>query len=286
MVQKNRVKCTIEEMHQTQLGILKELKRVCDNNNIKYYLACGTCLGAIRNHGFIPWDHDADVFIYANEIKKLLNAKNQFNEGYFLQSKETDPEFNYSIYRLRDSRTTCIEKCDVDLDINHGFCIDIYPLYYSPTSKLNLQLNIITSYIYRICIAGRAPFNHGKLLQVCSKIILAIYSGKRREKKIFSCYKKLAKYQNTGKVLTYFGLDITPTSAILYNQDWFDKPSELEFEGVKFSGPTDPNAYLKMKYGEYMELPPIENRTPKFEELEYADTQNGYLQFRGVYYKK
>ena len=94
------------------------------------------------------------------------------------------------------------------------------------------------------------------------------------------------KYQSTDKVLTYFGLDVTPTSAILYEKSWFDVPSKILFEGVKFSGPTNPDAYLKMKYGKYMELPPVEDRTPKFDELEYADVQNGYKQFKGVYYKQ
>ena len=111
------IKCSIEQMHEVQLGLLKEFKRVCEKNGIRYYLACGTCLGAVRNQNFIPWDHDADVFIYANDIKKLLEVKSEFGEGYFLQGRETDPEFNYSIYRLRDSRTTCIEKCDSNLDI-------------------------------------------------------------------------------------------------------------------------------------------------------------------------
>ena len=100
MIQNTQIKCSIEDMHQVQLEILKEFKRICDLNNIKYYLACGSCLGAIRDHGFIPWDHDADVFVYANDIKKLLNVREQFDERYFLQGKETDPEFNYSIYKI------------------------------------------------------------------------------------------------------------------------------------------------------------------------------------------
>lgn len=282
----NNINCTIEEMHNVQLELLKEFKRVCDNNGIKYYLACGTCLGAIRNKNFIPWDHDADVFVYAHDIKKLIDIRNEFKEQYFLQGRETDSEFNYSIYRLRDSRTTCIEKCDVDLDINHGFCIDIYPLYYAPTNKISLQLNILRSYIYRICIAGRAPINHGRFLKICSNIILALYKGKRREKKIALCKKHLMKYKNTDRVLTYFGLDITPTSVITYEADWFNETSNLEFANTEFCGPTNPDAYLHMKYGDYMQLPPIEERTPRFDELEYADVNVGYKKFKGVLYKK
>ena len=66
------IKCSIEQMHEVQLGLLKEFKRVCEKNGIRYYLACGTCLGAVRNQNFIPWDHDADVFIYANDIKNTV----------------------------------------------------------------------------------------------------------------------------------------------------------------------------------------------------------------------
>ena len=280
------IKCSIEQMHEVQLGLLKEFKRVCEKNGIRYYLACGTCLGAVRNQNFIPWDHDADVFIYANDIKKLLEVKSEFGEGYFLQGRETDPEFNYSIYRLRDSRTTCIEKCDSNLDINHGFCIDIYPLYYMPAKKFTLQYAIIQSYIYRICIAGRAPINHGKLFKLCAKGILKLYQGKRREKKILSCRKLLMKYQNTNRVLTYFGLDISPTSVISYDKKWFDYPSRLKFADDEFAGPTNPYAYLKMRYGNYMELPPIGEQSPKFDELECADISVSYEKYKGVFYKK
>lgn len=282
----DNINCTIEEIHTVQLGLLKEFKRVCDANKINYYLACGSCLGAVRNKNFIPWDHDADVFVYANDIKKLLGVKDQFADGYFLQGRETDPEFNYSIYRLRDSRTTCIEKCDKDLNINHGFCIDIYPLYFAPKNKFMLHINIIRSYIYRICIAGREPINHGAILKLCSNFVLLFYRGKRREKKIASCRKKLMKYQYTDKVLTYFGLDITPKSAITYETEWFKKPTILQFADGEFKAPSNPKAYLTMKYGDYMKLPPEHERTPKFDELEYADVKVAYEKFKGVYYKK
>lgn len=54
---------TIEEVQKIELGILEYLDRVCRDNNLRYYLAYGTLLGAVRHQGFIPWDDDIDVWM-------------------------------------------------------------------------------------------------------------------------------------------------------------------------------------------------------------------------------
>lgn len=274
----------MQEIHDVQLGLLKELKRVCDQNNIRYYLACGTCLGAVRHKGFIPWDHDVDVFMYYSDLQKLYKVRRQFSEGFFLQGRETDPEFNCSIYRLRDSRTTMIEKCNQELDINHGFCIDIYPLYYFPENKFAQHYNILVSYLYRTYIAGRVSLNHGKLMKFGANVVLGLTKGEKRQEKIRRLRHKLLKYKDGKYVLTYFGLDITPTSAIVYEKSWFEEPSELMFEGIKFSGPTNYDAYLKCKYGDYMKLPPIEKRCTQMDDLAFADVHTSYLEYKGKKY--
>lgn len=280
----NTVDYQMQEIHNVQLGLLKELKRICDQNHIRYYLACGTCLGAVRHKGFIPWDHDVDVFMYYSDLQKLFKVRHQFSEDFFLQGRETDPEFNYSIFRLRDSRTTMIEKCNQQLDINHGFCIDIYPLYFFPENKLLQHYNILASYLYRTYIAGRAPLNHGNLMKLGANVALWLTKGEKREKKIRQLRHELVKYKDGKYVLTYFGLDITPTSAIVYEKSWFEAPSELMFEGIRFSGPTNYDAYLKCKYGDYMELPPIEKRCTQMDDLVYTDIHTSYLMYKGKYY--
>ena len=275
--------CSIEDMHKVQLDLLKELKRVCDKNSITYYLACGTCLGAARHKGFIPWDHDADVFMYMSEITKLESAKDQFNSNYFLQCKKTDPNFDSIIYRLRKSDTTCITKESIGMDCNQGFAIDIYPLYYYPSNFFKAHFNIWRSYVYRILLAGRAPYNHGILLKLGAKCLLILYKGEKRNRKSDMLKRKLCEVPQGKYVLTYFGLDISFTKALLYKAKWFETPTEMLFEGEIFSGPTNYKAYLTQKYGDYMSLPPIGKRYLDIEDIVLADATKGYKEYKDVY---
>lgn len=275
--------CSIEQMHNVHLTLLKELKRVCDNNGLRYYLACGTCLGAVRHQGFIPWDHDADVFMYFSDIEKLASVSSQFNDSFFLQCKSTDPGFDSIIYRLRKSDTTCITKDSIGLDCNQGFAIDIYPLYFYPNNFFAAHLNILRSYIYRVLMADRVPYNHGLALKYGAKILLSLYKGKKRKEKCEQLKNKLCMIPKGKYILTYFGLDISFTKALLYETAWFETPANLSFEGETFSAPTNYDAYLTKKYGDYMQLPPEEKRYADIEKIVVADIAKGYLEYKDVY---
>ena len=275
--------CSIEDMHKVQLELLTELKRVCDINGIRYYLACGTCLGAVRHKGFIPWDHDADVFMYVADLEKLESVANQFGDNFFLQSKKSDPGFDSIIYRLRKSDTTCITTDSIGLDCNQGFAIDIYPIYYYPQNNILAHLNIMRSYLYRVLMADRPPYNHGTALKIGAKILLNIYKGKRKERKCEKLKRKLVEVPKGKYILTYFGLDISFTKALLYESKWFEEPSILQFEGEAFSGPTEYVEYLTKKYGDYMQLPPMEKRYSDIEDIIVADIEKGYQEYKNVY---
>lgn len=275
--------CGIEEMHAVQLSLLKELKRVCDNNNLKYYIACGTCLGAVRNQGFIPWDHDADVYMYLSDVEKLENMRDQFHEPFFLQCKATDPKSSSIIYRLRKSDTTCITKDSIGEDCNQGFALDIYPLYFYPDNFITAHLNILRSYMYRVLSAERVPYHHGKALKYGAKVLLSLYRGKNRKEKCEKIKKKLRMVPKGKYILTYYGLDISFTNALLYETAWFEDPVKIAFEDDMFSAPTNCDAYLTKKYGDYMKLPPEEKRYIDIEEIVVADINKGYQEYRDVY---
>ncbi len=271
---------SVKEIQNVQLNILKELAEVCEKNGLRYYLAFGTCLGAVRHKGFIPWDDDIDVLMPVEDVDKLLKMQNEFSENYFIQSRHTDKNYQSIAVRIRDNNTTCIEKEEEGLDINHGIYIDIYPYFSSPNSKIGLLFNIWRSYIYRTLVAGREPYNHGRILKIGSKILLTLYQGEKRERKIQKMEYKLRNVTNGKEILDYFGQDITLFSAITYDQKWFDIPKKIEFEGYYFNAPTEPEKYLAKRYGDFMKLPPLEEQK-KHHSYVMVDVNKSYKELMG-----
>lgn len=86
--EKNGQKITTRMLQDKLLIILKEIDRVCQKNNIDYFLSDGTCLGAVRHHGFIPWDDDADIAMSREDFKRFIKALD----------KDLGPDFVYHCY--------------------------------------------------------------------------------------------------------------------------------------------------------------------------------------------
>ena len=76
------MKYELKQLQIVQLELLDELMRVCEQNNITFYLAAGSCIGAVRHQGFIPWDDDIDIFMYADDVDKLFECMYQFREDF------------------------------------------------------------------------------------------------------------------------------------------------------------------------------------------------------------
>lgn len=271
MVYKNKIHKKSEELEMTdeeimrqdirkvQLNILTKLDEVCHKHGLHYYLAFGTCLGALRHKGFIPWDDDIDVLMPYADTKKLIELQNEFGDKYFVQNRKTDPGYPSIAMRLMDCDTTYIEKEIVDLKIKKGICVDIYPYYECSPNKIIRTIDILRSHLLKVLVNNRPPLNHGKILRWASKAILFFYSEKRRLNKIEKLEYRLSSVKGN-EILDYFGQDITLFTAISYPKEWFAEPRKLSFEGILFDGATEPEKYMTKRYGDYMKLPPKEDQ--------------------------
>lgn len=264
--------------------MLHELDRVCKKNNLKYALSSGTCLGAVRHGGFIPWDDDIDVYMCWSDAEKLVKCQSDFETKYFVQNYKTDPQFPSTHYRLCDSSTSCFLEETKGLDVNHGIFIDIYIYYPYPDNKMKAQKVIFDSFIYRVLVAGKGPRNHGKLAKLLGGTVSSFYKGERRRKKIQKIENEYKTNGGKSYVATYFGRDVTLTKSILYPVEWFKEPCYLMFEDMEVPCPGNPQKYCELQYGStYMELPPEEKRHPHHDFI-YFSVDEPYTQFKGIYY--
>ncbi len=140
------------------LNMLEEVDRICRKHDIRYFLIAGSLLGAIRHKGFIPWDDDVDIALLREDYKRLEKVLPlELPENLFMQTLATDPEYEASHMRIRDSTTTGIFDGVTDLGVNYnmGIFIDVFPLDAVPKSCVSKHVLSWFSRHYRDFIASR-----------------------------------------------------------------------------------------------------------------------------------
>lgn len=254
---------SLRELQLFELGMLKDIKRVCEANNLCYYLYSGTCLGAVRHKGFIPWDDDIDIAMpYSDFLRFLQIAGPSLGERYFLQTTDTDDSFQFGYARVRRNGTTMVRSWEVE-EGHHGIWIDIFPLI-GIGGKLDVKLKKTLIPLTNLLCTSEDAFTKGKgwLIQCNGKTKVALIQvvrkllGKRRKPLAKWIRRKL--YQQTGKAnLAEAWGSIT---AVVPAKAFVGPPSMLQFEDDLFPVPPDYDCMLRYKYGNYMQLPPEEKR--------------------------
>ena len=130
-----------EELRQLQLKSLEMavyFRDFCKENNLKFFLCGGGCIGALRHKGFIPWDDDIDVFMPRDDYEKLgeIWAKNADTDRFSYCRPDEKHHYKNLFATINDNNTTFIKTHQADLDINHGIVLDILPLDGYPNSSV------------------------------------------------------------------------------------------------------------------------------------------------------
>lgn len=243
----------LRECQLKQLNILVEIDKVCRKHNITYWLDGGTLLGAVRHKGFIPWDDDMDIAMPLKDYDKFVKtAQKELPSHLFLQTKTTDKSAIHPITKVRDLNSFYVEfKDDFSADYQKGLYVDITPFIDFPTRFPSLSKKIT------------------KGLSVAYHILHSPhYYTPRAFAEFFYFSAKYALYRSIWEVLSATGGKGKYLSCITHtngygmlhlNESTFPVKTIL-FEGMKFSCPNNPDAYLTELYGDYMTLPPVEKR--------------------------
>ena len=232
------------------LDMLLYFDTVCKEQHISYRLDGGTLLGAVRHGGFIPWDDDLDVAIDSQEdYKRILQyLKNHPHPQFVLQHKKTDKGFNNIWFTIRDLKSEYIHldeetaKHD-NLRKYRGLQIDVFP--YEP--KRIRTLSLFCKKMMR--------FNT-KYLLLRHKILSNMLFGVQRNfiHPLFNIISSF--FGNKNKYMISYG---TPFNNV-FPRSIMKPYKSLTFEGHEFPVPADADKFLTIQYGNYMDLPPIDNR--------------------------
>ena len=261
--------------------MLDDFVKLCEKYKFEYFLVGGTCLGAVRHKGFIPWDDDVDVGMPREDYEKFLEvAPKALGKKYFLDYYKTDKENHFGFAKIKKNNTTFLSRYSYSL--HNGIFLDVFPIDYCD-SRDSFKTKISAS--LSRCILETLKYKDQNLPKISSlrrpyiSLPYLIFSNKTLHKKIDHLYTR----QNNGtrKYCTiysggyYYKKDIYPYEVVF-------PYSIVEFAGKKYHAYHDTDAYLSGLYGNYMELPPKEKRyahAPRkidFNEGDVCDTIEEY----------
>ncbi|WP_438348857.1 LicD family protein [Paenibacillus sp. FA6] len=247
----------LKKLQKEMLSLLIEVDRICNKHNIRYFLSYGTLIGAIRHHGFIPWDDDIDIEMLREDYDKFNEiCEHELDTSKFLlQNQQTDKYYNWVYGKLKLKNTSFIRSGQEHLKQKDGIFIDIFPLDNLTSNKIKQKIPMLMSKICRKVLW--APIGKKTLTNPISKIIFSILSYIPRKFVIF-IFDYFAKLYN--KRDSRFLVSHNYMSGYIFEREWFEKRIMVEFEGHTFYAPMKYDHILRSIYGDYMELPPVEKR--------------------------
>ena len=255
-------KLSLEERKEYGMQVLDEIKRVCNLLDIKYYLAYGTLLGAIRHKGYIPWDDDIDIWIFREDYERFIREFNNLCSPRFkLFSYENTENYPYLMTKVISTETSVREKFFKKTDYL-GVWVDIFPLDYVSNENTVAIPEMVKLEHRRWC----ALFKQSTLI---GKIKLFLYNLIQHDTTYHDFFEKPSFF--TKQIQTMHSCTIpsefvkSPTSEksirdLIYPATCFENTIEVDFENRKYCIPSGAKELLTAVYGDYMQLPPIAKR--------------------------
>jgi lipopolysaccharide cholinephosphotransferase len=241
----------MNELQQTELALLKQFDSVCTQLDIPYFLVCGTALGAVKYHGFIPWDDDIDVGMYRPDYERFIaQAPALLPEGLFLQNHHTEPRFPQIYTKLRDSNTTYIEKTAANIPMNHGVFLDIFPLDGYPSGKNAQEWLEFQKRLYQSMMMSAYEFPRGGFSGALCKLWRVMGLHKRSGRIAARLERVLMKHPVAGsELICNHG---NWQGRLEYAPHWhYGAGSAAVFEGLRVRVPERFDEYLTHKYGDW-----------------------------------
>lgn len=247
------------EIWKIEQEILNVIHGICIEHNLRYSLAYGTLIGALRHKGFIPWDDDIDIMMPREDYEKLMTIWSQVApDGYLLQNYHICSDYTNNFAKVVKDHTTFLQnEEDRTKSFHKGLFVDIFPadrvapgLLMRKIQFVACAVNLLYSREYRSGISG--------MTGIAENLLLAL--PKYFHLKLRDMAERVIKRWNKIDSGQYFFPCTIQCCKRYYSPDLFQNLIDIEFNGKKYSAVSGYDAYLRKTYGDYMQLPPEEER--------------------------
>lgn len=261
-----------KQLKKVQLELFKKFLKICQDNQLRYFVCGGTALGAARHGGYVPWDDDIDVLMPRKDYEAFVDISSQqfSSTNYFLQTYLTDKDYRNGYAKIRDKKTTYIEASSCKLKICHGIYIDIFPLDgYSIDDNIKKTIQRKQRWANYYCSKDYMGIYVGVsawyiLLSRCKRMVnnllASFYWHFKPTWKVLDemdCLYKQCDYDSSDMTICYSGQQGNKN---IIEKRILGKGCMVKFEGIDVIAPEKLDEFLTYKFGEYMKIPPKEQQ--------------------------
>ena len=247
------------EVQQVILSIFKEIDAICRKHGIPYFAIGGTCIGAIRHQGFIPWDDDLDIAIPIEHFDRFLEiAGRELPDSLYVYTGDQTRHYHYVWAKVCDKRTAFIEASEYRYeDAYKGIFVDVMPISGVPAEPRKQKVFVKRLYCYNY-LNGLARFpidasarGLNRLSKVVIKAICSLMPMGYFSKKYLRILKKhpFQSAEYTGYTWS------SNLGKLVFPVSWFSDGVDMAFEDTAIRCPSDYHRYLTAQFGDYMTPP-------------------------------